>query len=122
MSWSTFAPVRWAAIGAATAVALGPGGFAMVNAGVSSGEKSVYVPVDPIRVLDTRDSSEIVNDTRRLVFEGVITIADGSRQQVVPLSASAVSINITATNTLKNGGYGFVTVFPCLSESDPVPN
>jgi hypothetical protein len=113
---------RWAAIGAACAVALGAGGFGVVNAVVSSGEKSVFVPVSPIRVLDTRDSTEIANGTRRLVVEGAITVADGSSQLVVPSAASAVAVNITATSTRKNGGYGFVTVFPCVSESDAVPN
>jgi len=102
---------RWAAIGAACAVALGAGGFGVVNAVVSSGEKSVFVPVSPIRVLDTRDNTEISNGTRRLVVEGAITVADGSSQLVVPSAASAVAVNITATSTRKNGGYGFVTVF-----------
>jgi len=109
-------------MGAACAVALGAGGFGVVNAVVSSGEKSVFVPVSPIRLLDTRDSTEIANGTRRLVVEGVVTVADGSSRQVVPASASAVAVNITATSTRKNGGYGFVTVFPCVSESDAVPN
>ena len=113
---------RWAAVGAACAVVLGAGGFGVVNAVVSSGEKSVFVPVSPIRVLDTRDSAEITNGTRRLVIEGVVTVADGSSQLVVPAAASAVAVNITATSTRKNGDYGFVTVFPCMSESDAVPN
>jgi hypothetical protein len=113
---------RWAAIGAACAVALGAGGFGVVNAVVSSGEKSVFVPVSPIRVLDTRDNTEISNGTRRLVVEGAITVADGSSQLVVPSAASAVAVNITATSTRKNGGYGFVTVFPCVADSDAVPN
>jgi hypothetical protein len=113
---------RWAAIGAACAVALGAGGFGVVNAVVSSGEKSVFVPVSPIRVLDTRDSAEITNGTRRLVVEGQITLADGSSSVVVPSAASAVAVNVTATATRKNGGYGFVTVFPCVSDGDGVPN
>ena len=105
---------RWAAVGATCAVALGAGGFGVVNA--------VFVPVSPIRVLDTRDSAEITNGTRRLVVEGAITVADGSSQLVVPSAASAVAINVTATSTRKNGGYGFVTVFPCVADSDAVPN
>ena len=113
---------RWAAIGAACAVALGAGGFGVVNAVVSSGERSVFVPVSPIRVLDTRDSTEIANGTRRLVVEGQITLADGSSSVVVPSAASAVAINVTATSTRKNGAYGFVTVFPCVSDGDGVPN
>ncbi|CAB4587489.1 unannotated protein [freshwater metagenome] len=113
---------RWAAIGAACAVALGAGGFGVVNAVVSSGERSVYVPIVPVRVLDTRSTNEITNGTRRLVVEGVITTADGVSRQVVPTDASAVAVNITATSTDKNGGYGFVTAFPCLTSSDAVPN
>ena len=113
---------RWAAIGAACAVALGAGGFGVVNAVVSSGERAVFVPVNPIRVLDTRDGTEVSNGTRRLVIEGAVTVADGSTQLVVPTAASAVAINVTATNTRKNGGYGFVTVFPCTADSDVVPN
>ena len=113
---------RWAAIGAACAVVLGAGGFGVVNATMYTSEPSVFVPVSPIRVLDTRDSTEITNGTRRLVIEGVVTVADGSSRQVVPASATAVAINVTATSTRKNGGYGFVTVFPCVSESDAVPN
>jgi len=113
---------RWAAIGAACAVALGAGGFGVVNAVVSSGDKSVFVPVSPVRVLDTRSSSKIVNGTRLLRVEGAITLADGTSQQVVPVAASAVAVNVTATSTAKNGDYGFVTVFPCVSASDAVPN
>jgi len=113
---------RWAAIGAACAVALGAGGFGVVNAIVSSGERSVYVPIVPVRVLDTRSTNEVSNGTRRLVVEGVITTADGVSRQVVPLDASAVAVNVTATNTTKNGGYGFVTAFPCSTNSETPPN
>jgi len=113
---------RWAAVGAACAVALGAGGFGVVQAVVSSGNRSVYVPISPVRVLDTRSSTEISNDTRRLVVEGVITTTDGVSRQVVPVDASAVAVNITATGTRKNGDYGYVSAFPCSSDSETVPN
>ena len=113
---------RWAAIGAACAVALGAGGFGVVSAAVSSGDRAIYVPVTPIRVLDTRSSETVVNKTVRLVIEGVITTADGVSRQVVPTDASAVAINITATSTRKNGDYGYVTVFPCTADTDTAPN
>jgi len=113
---------RWAALGAACAVALGAGGFGVVNAVVSTGDRAVYVAVNPVRILDTRNSSKIVDDTRRLVVEGVITVVDGTSYQIVPADATAVAINITATSTRKNGNYGFVTAYPCTSSSDSPPN
>lgn len=113
---------RWAAIGAACAVSLCGGGFGLVKASISSGDRAIYVPVTPIRILDTRSRSNVVNDTIRLVIEGIITTADGTTQQVVPTDATAVAINITATEARKAGDYGYVTVFPCTSKNDPVPN
>ncbi len=112
---------RWAAIGAACAVTLGGGTLGIVRATVSSGERAVYVPISPVRVLDTRSGAKVVNDTLRLVVEGPIS-AGGTTQQVVPTDASAVAINVTATGNQKNGDYGFVTAFPCTTEDDAVPN
>ena len=113
---------RWAAFGAACAVALGAGGFGVVNASISNGDRAIYMPIAPIRVLDTRSSTKVVDSTLRLVVEGVITIAYGTSQQVVPMEASAVAINVTVTSTRKNAGYGFVTIFPCVSNRDTVPD
>ena len=113
---------RWAAIGAACAVVLGAGGLGVVSATTSSGDRAIYVPVTQIRVLDTRLGEKVVNETVRLVIEGIITTADGTSQQVVPTDASAVAINITATSTRKNGDYGYVNVFPCTANSDSAPN
>jgi hypothetical protein len=45
---------RWAAIGAAIAITLGAGGIAAVQASLSSGERAVYVPITPYRLIDTR--------------------------------------------------------------------
>ena len=112
---------RWAAFGAVCAVVLGGGTLGVVNAGISTGERAVFVPVSPVRILDTRLNGPVSNNTLRLQVEGVIsTVAEG-RRQVVPQDASAASINLTATNSSKNGDYGYVTAFPCAANTDIVP-
>ena len=113
---------RWAAIGAACAVTLGGGTFGIVQASVSSGDRAVYVPITPVRVLDTRAGTPITNTTLKVVVEGTINLPSGSTKVVVPVDASAVALNITVTEGQKNGQYGFVTAFPCTSDTDTPPN
>ena len=117
-----FIRTRWAAIGAACAVTLGGGTFGIVQASVSSGDRAVYVPISPVRVLDTRAGTPISNGTLKVVVEGNINLPSGSTQVVVPVDASAVALNITVTEGQKNGQYGFVTAFPCTSDTDTPPN
>jgi aspartate carbamoyltransferase regulatory subunit len=113
---------RWAAIGAACAVTLGGGTFGIVQASVSSGDRAVYVPITPVRVLDTRAGTPITNTTLKVVVEGSINLPSGSTEVVVPVDASAVALNFTVTEGQKNGQYGFVTAFPCTSDTDTPPN
>jgi hypothetical protein len=113
---------RWAAIGAACAVTLGGGTFGIVQASVSSGDRAVYVPITPVRVLDTRAGTPITNTTLKVVVEGTINLPSGSTEVVVPVDASAVALNFTVTEGQKNGQYGFVTAFPCTSDTDTPPN
>jgi hypothetical protein len=113
---------RWAAIGAACAVTLGGSTLGIVQASVSSGDRAVYVPITPVRVLDTRAGTPITNTTLKVVVEGSINLPSGSTQVVVPVDASAVALNITVTEGQKNGQYGFVTAFPCTSDTDTPPN
>ena len=113
---------RWAAIGAACAVTLGGGTLGIVQASVSSGDRAIYVPISPVRVLDTRAGTPISNGTLKVVVEGSINLPSGSTQVVVPVDASAVALNITVTEGQKNGQYGFVTAFPCTSNTDTPPN
>ena len=113
---------RWAAIGAACAVTLGGGTLGIVQASVSSGDRAVYVPISPVRVLDTRAGTPISNGTLKVVVDGSINLPSGSTQVVVPVDASAVALNITVTEGQKNGQYGFVTAFPCTSATDTPPN
>ena len=116
---------RWAAIGAAVAVALGGGGLFVANAADSTSD-SLYHAVTPVRVMDTRvGGGAAVTGTVKLDLEGTIATynADGSttNTEVVPDSASAVAINLTVTSGQKNGDYGFVTAFPCTATTDAVP-
>ena len=113
---------RWAAIGAACAVTLGGGALGIVQAPVSTGDRAVYVPISPVRVLDTRAGVPVTNGTLKVVVEGAINLPSGSTQVVVPVDASAVALNITVTEGQKNGQYGFVTAFPCTSDTDTPPN
>ena len=113
---------RWAAIGAACAVTLGGGTLGIVQASVSSGDRAVYVPISPVRVLDTRAGTPISNGTLKVVVEGSINLPSGSTEVVVPVDASAVALNITVTEGQKNGQYGFVTAFPCTAATDTPPN
>ena len=116
---------RWAAIGAAVAVTLGGGGLFVANAADSTSD-SLFHPVTPVRVMDTRvGGTAVVNTTVKLDLEGTIGTynANGSitNSEVVPDSATSVAINLTVTGGLKNGDYGFVTAFPCTATTDTPP-
>lgn len=90
---------RWAAIGAAVAVCLGAGGFGLVSATVSSGERNVFVPITPCRVLDVRPSSQVGPKSSPLGPGETVTVGThGSNGECngIPADASAVSLNVTA--------------------------
>lgn len=106
---------RWAAIGAAVAVALGGGSLAVVQATSSSG--SVFVPVSPVRILDTRSTARLgaldgTAAARTLQVTGTIPTLAGT-MQVVPTGATGVSLNVTVTTTRASSSGGYVTVYPC---------
>ena len=115
---------RWAAIGAAVAVTLGGGGLIGVSASNGVGQSS-YSPVTPVRMLDTRGEGKVgaldvsgSGDPRQLKVTGTIqTVSEGS-QTVVPVGATAVSLNVTAVETETNDYGGFVTVYPCGTRPD----
>lgn len=90
---------RWAAIGAAVAVSVGAGGLGLASA--SSGVESSFVSVTPARVLDSRTGlglvGPLVSPTPRVLqVTGEIARPHGSTAVVVPESASAVVLNVTA--------------------------
>jgi hypothetical protein len=103
---------RWAAIGAACAVTLGGSTLGIVQASVSSGDRAVYVPITPMRVLDTRSDVGVatVQDATPALLTVTGSIATTTGQQnVVPTGASSVVINVTAINPTSDG---FVSLRP----------
>jgi hypothetical protein len=103
---------RWAAIGAACAVTLGGGTLGIVQASVSSGDRAVYVPITPVRVLDTRSDVGVatIQDATPALLTVTGSIATTSGQQnVVPTGASSVVINVTAISPTSDG---FVSLRP----------
>ena len=110
---------RWAAIGAAIAVTLGGGGLIGVSASNGAGQ-STYTPVTPIRIMDTRSDGKVgaldtagSGDPRQLKVTGTISTIGAGTQTVVPVGATAVSLNVTAVATETNDYGGFLTVYPC---------
>ena len=110
---------RWAAIGAALAVTFGAGGLAYVNA---DSAPSSFVAITPTRVLDTRPSTNVgltgafqAEVGRKLQLTGAIPAVTNSNPftvgnvTVVPQGATAVVLNVTATNTV---AAGFISVRP----------
>lgn len=101
---------RWAAIGAAVAVALGAGSLTI--AGASSAPSS-FVSITPVRVLDTRTgvglSGPFVSPTGRTVqLTGTVPTSSGPAV-VVPAGATAVVLNVTA---VLPQAAGFISVRP----------
>jgi hypothetical protein len=82
------------------------------SASVNSGDRSVYVPITPCRVMDTRPGPSNVggrttplaaNDTHTITVLGSTTPCN------VPLDASAVAMNVTVVNPTAGS---FLTVYP----------
>ncbi len=112
--------LRWAALGAAVTVSLGGGGLFVVSAG--SGTPSSFVSIDPVRILDTRDPTNIglagpfVSATALdLVVTGSVPTTTGTKV-VVPTGATAVSMNVTVVNPTANG---FVSIRPADATGPP---
>ena len=91
---------RWAAIGAAVAISLGAGGIGIVSATVSSGDRTVFVPITPCRIMDTRPAFAVGPKTSPLGPEEVYTVdARGTRGRcTLPNDASGLVLNVTATD------------------------
>jgi hypothetical protein len=91
---------RWAAVGAAIAVALGGGGIAVAGAG--SDQPAAIVTMTPVRILDTRAGGPPIaaNEDRTVPVAG---------RHGVPADASGVLVNVTVTNGTATS---FLTVYP----------
>ena len=106
-----FHTVRGFVSGIVVASVLGVGGFAVVRATSGSSSASSFVPVSPVRVLDTRSDLGLaaVRDgvAGTLKVTGSIPTATSNgvvNAVVVPAGATAVVLNVTAVNPT-SGGY-----------------
>ena len=106
-----FHTVRSFVSGIVVASVLGVGGLAVVRATSGSSSASSFVPVTPVRVLDTRSDLGLaaVRDgvAGTLKVTGSIPTATSSgvvNAVVVPAGATAVVLNVTAVNPT-SGGY-----------------
>ncbi len=110
---------RWAAIGAAVAVSLGGGAVAIIAHAAGQAPPSSLVTMVPCRLMDTRPATNVgpratplgPNDTY------VVTVRGNNGNCIVPSSAVAVSMNVTAVNATAGS---FLTVFPADAPSRPV--
>ena len=105
----TISLTRWAALGAALAVAVGSGTFALVTA--DSGTPSSFVPITPCRLIDTRATSPVgPRSTPILAGESLTVQVTGSNGQcVIPASATAIVINVTAVGPT---AAGYISLYP----------
>lgn len=95
-----------ALVASAVTVAVGAGA---VSAAVPV--RGTYTPVDPVRVLDTRDGTGVAEQRTGPLGIGQVIELDVTGVGGVPDSgAGAVVLNVTVTEA---AGGGYVTVFPC---------
>lgn len=109
---------RWAAIGAAIAVAVGGGGLATVSAVSSSGERAVFVPISPCRLFDTRAATTVGAKATPLTANEVYTVAGRgtSGKCTLPADATALSLNVTAVGATLGT---FLTLYPADAPERP---
>ena len=95
---------------------------------VSSAAQSSFISLsEPKRVVDTRGGGRFGSTSlskvsvKRVQVFGALT-TDGVASGLPSSGVGAVALNVTAVNGFDDGGYGFVTVYPCESDSTVAPN
>ena len=109
---------RWAAIGAAIAVSLGAGGIGISHATTSSGERPIYVPIDPCRLADIRPDTIGPDSSRD--FDGWGTTGDCT----LPTGTSGLALNVTAVGATQQTNLRFHpqgTPTPDTANLNPTP-
>jgi hypothetical protein len=108
----TTSRTRWAAIGAAVAVSFGAGGLMSASATLGSGERSVFVPIVPCRLMDTRPAPETVGARSTPIGANethTISVLGANGNCSIPADATGLSMNVTAIGGTASS---FLTVFP----------
>lgn len=106
-----FKRTRWMGAGAMLAVTVGAGGLMTASAGLDTGERAVYVPITPCRVMDTRSTSQVGGRATPLTAgeTHTIPVLGSNGNCTIPLDAVGLSMNVTAVNATADS---FLTVFP----------
>jgi hypothetical protein len=110
---------RWAAIGAAVAVTLGAGGLFTASAAIGSGERTVFVPITPCRIMDTRPGEPNTGPRATPIAAEethTIDVRGTNGKCTIPADAVGVSLNVTALN---GTSASFLTVFPADAAARP---
>lgn len=100
-----------AAATCAAFVAAFAGAATAPTAGAAVPVQGTFTPVDPVRVLDTRDGTGVADHHRGPLGAGQVVELDVTGVGGVPDSGvGAVVLNVTVTHA---AGPGYVTVYPC---------
>jgi hypothetical protein len=103
---------RWAAVGAAVAVSIGGGGLLTASASLGSGERTVFVPITPCRVMDTRSGSDNVGPRSGGIASAdtySVSVLGTNGNCTIPTDAVGLSMNVTAIDPSVSS---YLTVFP----------
>jgi hypothetical protein len=95
------------------------GGAQWVSATTSSGDRAIFEPLDPVRILDTRSGVGTVGGTIAPLGPGEAIDLQVTGVGGVPGDATAVVMNVTYTNATAPG---FVTVWPSGTSRPMVSN
>ena len=113
--------VRWSALGAAVAVIIGAGvALPSASAAVSTGDRAVFVPIEPCRLFDTRSGSATVGPAgdadrcRRSRTLNRSPVRTGTAP--CPTDATAISMNVT---TVDGTAASYLTVYPADAAAVP---
>ena len=102
---------RWAAIGAAIAVTLGAGGIGITHATTTSGERPIYLPIEPCRLADTRPAFNVgpratpLGAAETYDIDGWGTVGNCT----LPNDTAGLALNVTAVDP---SAPTFLTLFP----------
>lgn len=112
----TFRHSRLAAILTAIGVTIASGGLAVVLAAktdtIGTGERPVFVPITPCRVMDTRGAPNTVGPRNTPIGANSTyspTVVGANGNCVIPADALGLGMNVTIVNPTQTS---FLTVFP----------
>jgi len=102
---------RWWGLLTAVLAILGGVGITTGAAGAAVPVRGTFTPLDPVRVLDTRDGTGVAEQRPGPFGVGQVTTLQIAGAGGVPVTgAGAVVLNVTATGA---PGRGYITTYPC---------